>query len=211
MLANVTHFETPLDPAAGAQMVFEGRRQADNIIRFLRAEFPRIFADAKVRTYGNPGLHRLDGSSARSSSRSNRSDRVSGLRMPRRAARGGWSCTMPESLCTGSASRPTTCTTSRSRAWFRARPTTSSPPAAASTPTSAHCRRSGSWARASQWVRRQRMRSIWRERSPFTRSICPSCRSALLITSIDGNRRPHGIGDVAGLVRLVVHLVLGVL
>ena len=56
MLANVTHFETPLDPTAGAHMVFEGRRQADNIIRFLRTEFPRIFANAKVRTYGNPGL-----------------------------------------------------------------------------------------------------------------------------------------------------------
>jgi len=56
MLANVTHFETPLDPTAGAHMVFEGRRQADNIIRFLRAEFPRIFADARIRTYGNPGL-----------------------------------------------------------------------------------------------------------------------------------------------------------
>lgn len=56
MLANVTHFETPLDPTAGAHMVFEGRRQADNIIRFLRAEFPRIFANARVRTYGNPGL-----------------------------------------------------------------------------------------------------------------------------------------------------------
>ena len=56
MLANVTHFETPLDPTAGAQMVFEGRRQADNIIRFLRAEFPKIFANATVRTYGNPGL-----------------------------------------------------------------------------------------------------------------------------------------------------------
>ncbi len=56
MLANVTHFETPLDPTGGAQMVFEGRRQADNIIRFLRAEFPRIFANARVRTYGNPGL-----------------------------------------------------------------------------------------------------------------------------------------------------------
>jgi len=56
MLANVTHIETPLDPLAGAQMVFEGRRQADNIIRFLRAEFPRIFANARVRVYGNPGL-----------------------------------------------------------------------------------------------------------------------------------------------------------
>jgi hypothetical protein len=56
MLANVTHFETPLDPTATAHMVFEGRRQADNIIRFLRAEFPVIFANATVRTYGNPGL-----------------------------------------------------------------------------------------------------------------------------------------------------------
>jgi hypothetical protein len=37
-------------------MVFEGRRQADNIIRFLRAQYPHIFANARVRTYGNPGL-----------------------------------------------------------------------------------------------------------------------------------------------------------
>jgi 2-polyprenyl-6-methoxyphenol hydroxylase-like FAD-dependent oxidoreductase len=56
MLANVTHLETPLDPLAAAQMVFEGRRQADNVIKFLRAEFPDIFRDAQVRTYGNPGL-----------------------------------------------------------------------------------------------------------------------------------------------------------
>jgi hypothetical protein len=56
MLANIGHFQTPLDPLETANMVFEGRRQADNIIRFLRAEFPRIFADARVRTYGNPGI-----------------------------------------------------------------------------------------------------------------------------------------------------------
>ena len=56
MLANVTHFETPLDPLQTSRMVSEGRRQADNVIRFLRAEFPRIFANARVRTYGNPGL-----------------------------------------------------------------------------------------------------------------------------------------------------------
>ena len=56
MLANVTHFETPLDPLGSAQMVFEGRRQADNVIRFLRAEFPEIFRHAQVRAYGNPGL-----------------------------------------------------------------------------------------------------------------------------------------------------------
>jgi len=56
MLANITHFETPLDPLASAQMVFEGRRQADDVLRFLRAEFPSIFANAQIRAYGAPGL-----------------------------------------------------------------------------------------------------------------------------------------------------------
>jgi len=56
MLANVTHFETPLDPLATGRMVVDGRAQADNVIRFLRAEFPMIFANAKVRTYGTPGI-----------------------------------------------------------------------------------------------------------------------------------------------------------
>ena len=56
MLANVTHFETPLDPLQTGRMVVDGRGQADNVIRFLRAEFPKIFANAKVRTYGNPGI-----------------------------------------------------------------------------------------------------------------------------------------------------------
>jgi hypothetical protein len=56
MLANVTHFETPLDPLQSAHMVVEGRRQADNVIRFLRAEYPKIFATARIRTYGNPGI-----------------------------------------------------------------------------------------------------------------------------------------------------------
>jgi hypothetical protein len=56
MLANINHIETPMDPLAAAQMVFEGRRQADGILAFLRAEYPRIFADARVRSYGNPGI-----------------------------------------------------------------------------------------------------------------------------------------------------------
>lgn len=56
MLANVTHFETPLDPLQTGRMVVEGRNQADNVIRFLRAEFPKIFANARIRTYGNPGI-----------------------------------------------------------------------------------------------------------------------------------------------------------
>ncbi len=56
MLANISHFETPLDPLQSAGMVFEGRRQADAVIQFLRGEFAHIFANARVRAYGNPGI-----------------------------------------------------------------------------------------------------------------------------------------------------------
>lgn len=55
-LANLTHFETPLDPLGAAEMVFEGRAQADAVVRFLRAEFPAMFADVRIRHYGNPGI-----------------------------------------------------------------------------------------------------------------------------------------------------------
>jgi hypothetical protein len=37
-------------------MVFEGRRQADAVVRFLRKEFPEMFANVQVRHYGNPGI-----------------------------------------------------------------------------------------------------------------------------------------------------------
>ena len=56
MLSNISHLQTPLDPLGAAGMVFDGRRQADGIIRFLQTEFPDIFANARVRSYGNPGI-----------------------------------------------------------------------------------------------------------------------------------------------------------
>jgi FAD dependent oxidoreductase len=55
-LANLTHFETPMDPLAASKMVFEGRRQADALVEFLRCEFPDMFAGVRVRQYGNPGI-----------------------------------------------------------------------------------------------------------------------------------------------------------
>jgi hypothetical protein len=55
-LANITHFETPLDPLAAAEMVLEGRAQADAVVQFLRSEFPEMFANVRVRQYGNPGI-----------------------------------------------------------------------------------------------------------------------------------------------------------
>jgi hypothetical protein len=55
-LANITHFETPLDPLRQGDMVFEGRKQADAVVRFLRNEFPEMFTNVEVRHYGNPGI-----------------------------------------------------------------------------------------------------------------------------------------------------------
>jgi len=55
-LANITHFKTPMDPLKAADMVIEGRRQADSVVAFLRNEFPEMFAGVRVRHYGNPGI-----------------------------------------------------------------------------------------------------------------------------------------------------------
>jgi hypothetical protein len=89
MLANINHFETPVNPLASAHMVFEGRRQADAIITFLRAEYPQIFANARVRTYGNPGLRQTRWIQ---SVRQLRLDDIrKGARPPDAAARCAWS------------------------------------------------------------------------------------------------------------------------
>ncbi len=55
-LANLTHFKTPLDPIGAGKMVLEGREQADGLVKFLRNEFPEMFAKVSVRYYGNPGI-----------------------------------------------------------------------------------------------------------------------------------------------------------
>ena len=55
-LANITHFETPLDPLRAGDTVYEGRRQADAVVQFLRREFPEMFANVRIRHYGNPGI-----------------------------------------------------------------------------------------------------------------------------------------------------------
>lgn len=55
-LANLTHFETPMNPLEAADMVIEGRNQADGLVEFLRHEFPDMFAGVHVRHYGNPGI-----------------------------------------------------------------------------------------------------------------------------------------------------------
>ncbi len=56
LTVNFNHIETPLEPFGFGQMVFEGRRKADNFVTFLREEFPEIFGDVRVRAYGDPGI-----------------------------------------------------------------------------------------------------------------------------------------------------------
>ena len=165
MLANVTHLETALDPLAAASMVVEGRRQADNVIRFLKAEFPRIFAHARIRTYGNPGLRQTRWIVGR---RQLTLDDIRSRERPADAvARCAWWVELhnardlvhwerfdaghvyyiPLSLH-GAAETPTT----------------SSRPAAAWTRTFRRCRPSASWDRASRWAPPPRTRSTWRDR-----------------------------------------------
>lgn len=55
-LANMTHVETPLDAAGYANTVFNGRDQADRLLRFLRDEYPAAYGNARIRIYAAPGV-----------------------------------------------------------------------------------------------------------------------------------------------------------
>jgi hypothetical protein len=52
---NMTHIEAPLEPIAAARAQLDGKAQADQVVSFLRAEFPKAFGRARVRAYGFPG------------------------------------------------------------------------------------------------------------------------------------------------------------
>ncbi len=55
-LVNSTHIETPLDPVGASRAVLEGHAEVDRLVGFLRAEFPAVFAGARVRSYAQPGI-----------------------------------------------------------------------------------------------------------------------------------------------------------
>jgi hypothetical protein len=52
---NMTHIEAPLDPVRASEAQLDGRAQADQVVTFLRAEYPEAFGNARVRAYGFPG------------------------------------------------------------------------------------------------------------------------------------------------------------
>ena len=55
-LVNLTHVETPLEPVAASANALAGRAQADKVVDFLKREYPAAFGNARVRTYGFPGI-----------------------------------------------------------------------------------------------------------------------------------------------------------
>jgi flavin-dependent dehydrogenase len=55
-LVNHTHVETPLDPVAASRNALLGKAQADKVLDFLKSEYPDAFGQARVRSYGLPGI-----------------------------------------------------------------------------------------------------------------------------------------------------------
>ena len=55
-LVNMTHVETPLDPVEASRKTLDGKEQADRAVAFLKAEYPKAFGHARVRTYGTLGI-----------------------------------------------------------------------------------------------------------------------------------------------------------
>jgi flavin-dependent dehydrogenase len=55
-LVNHTHVETPLDPVAASRNALLGKLQADKVLHFLKSEYPDAFGQARVRSYGLPGI-----------------------------------------------------------------------------------------------------------------------------------------------------------
>ncbi|MFB9948841.1 FAD-dependent oxidoreductase [Rhizobium puerariae] len=53
---NMTHVETPLDPVEASRKALEGKDQAARAVQFLKTEFPECFGNARIRSFGLPGI-----------------------------------------------------------------------------------------------------------------------------------------------------------
>jgi flavin-dependent dehydrogenase len=87
-LVNMTHVETPLEPIAASRNALEGKAQADKVVRFLQAEFAAAFGNARVRTYGFPGIRQTRWIVARQQLTFD--DVRAGTRFPDAVARTAW-------------------------------------------------------------------------------------------------------------------------
>ena len=55
-LVNMTHIETPMEPVAASAAGLAGKAMADDVLGFLKSEYPDAFGAARVRSYGLPGI-----------------------------------------------------------------------------------------------------------------------------------------------------------
>lgn len=55
-IGNMTHVDTPLDPFKASTISITGKDQVDNVVRFLKTEYPENFAHSNVRAYGVTGI-----------------------------------------------------------------------------------------------------------------------------------------------------------
>jgi hypothetical protein len=53
---NMTHVDTPLDPIKASRIAMTGKDEVDKVVDFLRQEYPDLFAQSSVRTYGQTGI-----------------------------------------------------------------------------------------------------------------------------------------------------------
>jgi hypothetical protein len=53
---NMTHTETPLEPVAASAAALDGKDQAMRAVDFLKAEFPDCYGEARIRSFGLPGI-----------------------------------------------------------------------------------------------------------------------------------------------------------
>jgi hypothetical protein len=85
---NLTHVETPLEPLAASRNALLGKDEADKAVAFMRAEYPEVFAKARVRSYGFPGIRQTRWIEA---SHQLKVDEVrAGVRFPDAVARTAW-------------------------------------------------------------------------------------------------------------------------
>jgi hypothetical protein len=55
-LVNMTHVETPLEPVAASRNALIGKALTDDVLHFLKTEYPKAFGNARIRAYGFPGI-----------------------------------------------------------------------------------------------------------------------------------------------------------
>ncbi|MFN3337599.1 MAG: FAD-dependent oxidoreductase [Thermomicrobium sp.] len=55
-ILNATHLPTPLHPVKFGQAAWPARREAERAAQLLREQYPEVFAQARLRRFGSPGI-----------------------------------------------------------------------------------------------------------------------------------------------------------